>query len=190
MKELLKALSDFQEECPPFVKDTEGYGYKYVQLPDIMKVITPLLRKHGLILIQRNGNKEDMVGVETTLMHMTTEKAIASSLYMPLTELAKMNLYQVAGSAITYIRRYDISTLLGLQSEKDADGAGEPAKRKVKRRGVTASPVVTAPTKELLSPDTTNWQKAIDYMAKPDADINIVAKNYNISKEHLELLKK
>jgi hypothetical protein len=39
MKHLFKALADFQQQ---------GYGYTYADLPKILEVINPLLKKHGL----------------------------------------------------------------------------------------------------------------------------------------------
>jgi hypothetical protein len=48
MKNLFKALSDFQNEVPIIHKGTQGYGYSYSDLPTIFPVINPLLKKHGL----------------------------------------------------------------------------------------------------------------------------------------------
>ena len=41
-----------------------------------------------------------------------------------------MNTFQVMGSAITYYRRYTLSTMLGLVTDKDADASGEQVKSK------------------------------------------------------------
>jgi hypothetical protein len=48
MKHLFKALADFQQEVPVIHKATQGYGYTYADLPKILEVINPLLKKHGL----------------------------------------------------------------------------------------------------------------------------------------------
>jgi len=40
-------------------------------------------------------------------------------------QLKGMNDFQVLGSAITYIRRYALSSALGLVTDKDIDAAGE-----------------------------------------------------------------
>ena len=48
MKNYFKALAGFQQECPVLLKDTEGYGYKYVDLTKIIHSINPLMQKHGL----------------------------------------------------------------------------------------------------------------------------------------------
>ena len=48
MKNLFKALAEFQQEVPVIHKGTKGYGYSYADLPTIFEVINPLLKKHGL----------------------------------------------------------------------------------------------------------------------------------------------
>jgi len=135
MKELLEALSEFQKECPPFVKNIAGYGYTYTGLPEIVQTVTPLLAKRGLVMVQRNISSLDTIGVETHLYHIETGQELVSKFTTPLAELKGMNLYQSAGAAITYARRYDMSTLLGLQSEKDDDGGtGKPTKKYQKKK--------------------------------------------------------
>jgi hypothetical protein len=39
-----------------------------------------------------------------------------------------MNDFQVLGSAITYLRRYALSSILGIVTDKDVDAAGEQVK--------------------------------------------------------------
>lgn len=41
-----------------------------------------------------------------------------------------MNDFQVLGSAITYLRRYAISAILGLVTDKDTDASGEQVEKK------------------------------------------------------------
>jgi len=43
-------------------------------------------------------------------------------------QLAKMNEFQVLGSAITYMRRYALSSALGIITDSDIDAAGEQIK--------------------------------------------------------------
>jgi hypothetical protein len=40
-----------------------------------------------------------------------------------------MNDFQVMGSAITYVRRYALSSALGLVTDKDTDASGEQVKK-------------------------------------------------------------
>jgi len=129
MKELYKALAEFQQEVPVILKDTTGYGYKYADLPAIFKVINPLLKKRGLGFTQMiNGTN-----VDTTIFHIKTGEAISSSTAIPQgVSLKGMNDFQVLGSAITYIRRYALSAMLGLITDKDTDASGEQVKQPAK----------------------------------------------------------
>lgn len=121
MKNLFKALAEFQQEVPVIHKGTEGYGYSYADLTAIFGVINPLLKKHGL------GFTQEMQGtyLNTTIFHVESGEFRESTAEIPQNvTLAKMNPFQVMGSAITYIRRYALSAALGLVTDKDTDAAG------------------------------------------------------------------
>ena len=146
MKNIIKAIANFQQDCPVILKDTSGYGYKYADLTQIDSVIKPLLAKHGLAIVQPlNGNT-----ITTTIYHIESGEKIESVCNVPFesikyepvtTEITKggvtekktkyiiagfegMNTAQAYGSLITYFRRYTISSLLGLITDKDTDGTG------------------------------------------------------------------
>jgi len=132
MKHLFKALAEFQQEVPVIHKTTEGYGYTYADLPAIFEVINPLLKKHGLGFTQLMESKS----IKTIVFHVESGETLESNTDIPQNvSLAKMNEFQVLGSAITYIRRYSLSSALGLVTDKDTDAGGEqvkPAKPKAK----------------------------------------------------------
>ncbi|WBC28428.1 Erf-like ssDNA annealing protein [Rhodobacteraceae phage LS06-2018-MD05] len=122
MKELLKSLAAFQQEVPIIHKGTQGYGYSYADLPAIFEVINPLLKKNGLVFTQLVNEDH----IKTILYHVESEKSIESTtLLMSGIKLAKMNEFQVLGSQITYLRRYALSSMLGLVTDIDNDGAGD-----------------------------------------------------------------
>jgi hypothetical protein len=120
MKNLIKALSDFQNECPIIHKDTKGHNYTYADLPQIFSVINPLLKKHKLCFTQLLEND----GIRTILFHVESAEQIESFTTIPLVKLGAMNEYQSYGSGVTYFRRYALSSLLGLVTDKDTDAAG------------------------------------------------------------------
>jgi hypothetical protein len=135
-KNLLKALAQFQYECPIIHKDTSGFNYTYADLPKIISTITPLLQKHGLCFSQ------PLVGnaIRTIIYHVDSGEYIESMTEIPLIELAKMNVYQSFGSGITYYRRYALSSILGLVTDKDIDASGEQVKviqKETKPKGKT-----------------------------------------------------
>ena len=130
MKNLYKALADFQQEVPVILKETTGYGYQYADWPTILKEINPLMKKHGLGFTQTvdlaTNETRDVAVVTTTVFHTETGEKIQSSTMIPQgVQLKGMNDFQVLGSAITYIKRYALSAILGLVTDKDTDGAGE-----------------------------------------------------------------
>lgn len=137
MKNLYKALADFQQEVPVIHKATEGFNYSYADLPSIFQVINPILKKHGLGFYQTvtsvgNGEK---TFIYTVVFHIESTEKIESTTPIPQgVSLNKMNDFQVLGSAITYLRRYAISSMLGLVTDKDTDASGEQVAKKTKEK--------------------------------------------------------
>ncbi len=136
MKNIYKALADFQQEVPVILKETSGYGYKYADLPAIFETINPLLKKNGLGFTQLiNGTK-----IKTILFHVETGETLESVTEMPVESLVYelnekdkwvlrgfegMNKAQAIGSLVTYFRRYSLSSALGLVTDKDTDATSD-----------------------------------------------------------------
>jgi hypothetical protein len=126
MKNLFKALANFQQECPTIHKGTKGYGYSYSDLPTIFNVINPLLKNNGLGFTQLVNDNT----IKTILFHCETGETLESETVIPNeVKLKGMNDFQVLGSAISYLRRYAISSMLGLVTDKDIDAGGEQVKK-------------------------------------------------------------
>ena len=126
---IYKALSEFQNEVPVIHKGTQGYGYSYADLPAIFEVINPLLKKYNL------GFTQPIMGdtIKTIIFHTESGETIESLTEIPKgVTLKGMNDYQVLGSAITYLRRYALSSILGLVTDKDTDASGEQTKKHLK----------------------------------------------------------
>jgi hypothetical protein len=122
MKNLFKALAEFQQEVPVIHKGTKGYGYTYADLPAIFETINPLLKKHGLGFTQL----VEGTSIKTIVFHCESGETLESLTDIPQgVQLKGMNDFQVLGSAITYIRRYALSSALGLVTDKDTDAGGE-----------------------------------------------------------------
>ena len=127
MKHLFKSLSEFQQEVPVIHKGTQGYGYSYADLPAIFEVINPLLKKNGL------GFAQPIMGdtIKTIIFHIESGESIESLTEIPKNVALKgMNDFQVLGSAITYLRRYALSSILGLVTDKDTDAGGHQQPKK------------------------------------------------------------
>ena len=159
MKNLFKAIAEFQQDCPVILKDTSGYGYKYADLTQIDSVIKPLLAKHGLAYVQPLIDDK----IKTILFHIDSGEQIESICTIPFDSIKYiekngkniivgfegMNTAQAFGSLITYFRRYTISSLLGLITDKDTDGTGLQPEQK-QTAPVQTAPVQTAPVNPII----------------------------------------
>lgn len=168
MKELFKSLAAFQQEVPTIHKGTKGYGYSYADLPAIFEVINPLMQKHGLGFTQTvNGTQ-----LCTTVFHIKSGESIEGCADIPQNVTLKgMNDFQVLGSAITYMRRYQLSAMLGLVTDKDTDAGGQQL----------------PPKKAELKPKTEQWEKAVNYLVQGGLITQIEAK-YALSEVNRQLL--
>lgn len=175
MKNLLKALANFQQEVPVIHKGTSGYGYTYADLPAIFEVINPLLKKHGLGFTQLICGHS----VKTIVFHAESGEQLECSTDIPQgVQLKGQNDFQVLGSAITYIRRYALSAALGLVTDKDTDAAGEQAPKEEKPKE----------DKEWLNIGTPAFEKAKAAIKAGTHTIADVRKKYAISKKTEEAL--
>lgn len=129
MKNLFKALANFQNEVPTIHKGTKGYGYSYADLPTIFSVINPLLDKHNLGVTQLLNTDDTGDYIQTIVFHSESGETIESKTRIPKVTLKGQNEYQGFGSGCTYYRRYSLSCALRLVTDVDNDGAGQPATR-------------------------------------------------------------
>lgn len=123
---LASALHQAQGEMPVVQMDSSSYFGKFASLGAMIETTRPVLADHGLSVSQFATSENGAVGVTTVLMHVSGEW-MASTITLPLMEEGGKSLAQVAGSVITYLRRYSLSAVLGLYSDEDVDG--EPATR-------------------------------------------------------------
>lgn len=120
--ELTKALIKFQSQMRTLprpktvtVKTDRGtYAYSYAPLDVIMDVIREPLSNHGLSISQFPSGQNQLT---TILMHVSGEY-IFDTAEIPLTSKRA----QDVGSALTYMRRYALSAVLGIVTDDDTDG--------------------------------------------------------------------
>lgn len=121
MSKLLKSIAGFQQKCPVIHQNSEGYGYKYADLATILEVINPILAEFNLGFYQYIDDNH----VGTVIFHTETADQLERKTKIPETQLKGMNTFQVMGSAITYMRRYQLSAMLGIVTDDDND-ANQP----------------------------------------------------------------
>jgi len=122
---LALALSKLQGEVMDAHKDKSAYNYKYADLAGVLEIARPLLAKYELSVSQLCTSSELLgVGVTTMLMHSSGEY-ICSDFMMPLTAAKGSNAAQIAGSIITYARRYSLAAMIGI-TQTDDDASSKP----------------------------------------------------------------
>ena len=151
MKNYYKALAGFQQECPVLLKDTDGYGYKYVDLTKIIHSINPLMQKHGLGFTQMLGTNPESGNtcVTTTIFHIESGENNSSTVDVPLVEMKGQNSYQSIGSGCSYFKRYQLSSALGIVSDKDTDAYGDQVKTNAKKQLDLGPTKKVAPKKDV-----------------------------------------
>ena len=92
---------------------------KYVSLQQALHVARPQLSRHGLSIVQLPDSEGDRVGVATRLMH-SSGQWLEGSAYLPLWEApGGVNVAQIMGMAISYLRRYSILSVAGFAHDDD-----------------------------------------------------------------------
>ena len=122
LNELAAALAKAQGEIKDAIKSTsnEFFNSKYADLHGVLEAVRPALSKNGLALIQGPQNTDEepsLVKVETMLVH-SSGQWISSTFGV---KVGGKNPAQVAGSAITYLRRYGSAAMTAL-AQADDDG--------------------------------------------------------------------
>lgn len=132
---LFEALAKAQSEMRPAVMDMKNphYNSRYASLTSIQDAYREPLAKHGLAVIQQIFHCSEGYWIRTLLGHSSGQWI--SNEFKLLIEKSNM---QGLGSAVTYARRYGISSLVGVVDTEDDDGSAvSPPK--------TEPPKVSAP---------------------------------------------
>ena len=115
---LMDAIAEMENPTKNAKANVGKFSYNYEQLDQVLDIIIPALRNHGLALTQRQAWSEayDSCVLETVIFDESTETV------MDTRPLPAQPDAQKAGSYETYMRRYALKTVFGLAGEDD-DGA-------------------------------------------------------------------
>jgi hypothetical protein len=112
MKDIYKKLYKVQSEIGVISKDVTNpfYKSKYFDINSLIAQLHPLLKNHGLLLLQPINDDK----VYSIIREINGDGYVDSSIRLP-----EIQDPQKLGSAITYYRRYTLQSLLALQAEDD-----------------------------------------------------------------------
>lgn len=177
INELITALSKAQGELKPAIKDSKNphFNSMYADLNSVWSACREPLSRNNLSVVQTVETIGENMSLVTMLAHASGQW-IKSSLPIILpksdTEIdrygkeRKINKLHVLGSALTYLRRYSLASIVGIATDEDDDGnsyaqKGEPEKPKIK----TADKSQWTELNRLIDQCDSDYQKNIwDYL--------------------------
>jgi hypothetical protein len=129
--QIVTALAAAQGEFPKIGKNKQAsvkgvakasgreysIGYNYADIADVISAIAPVLSKHGIAYIQPTVLTDNGMLVCTRIMHKSGQWIESD---YPVSGITGD--HQKMGGALTYARRYSLSTMIGVAAEEDVDG--------------------------------------------------------------------
>lgn len=145
MQKIAKKIFDLQQEVKPITKDEKNpfFNSQYFDINKLIEVLKPLLAKKSLMIYQPVVFLDGKNILKTIIIDTESSETIESSVALPDNlEPQKM------GSAITYLRRYSLQSMLFLQAEDDDGSVSSPKNIGVKQY----TNVITPKTKTIQNP--------------------------------------
>jgi len=193
---IYQKLNNFRVEVGVIRKDKENpyHKNKYADINTILEVITDKLSEAGLIDVDTTRIDENgQLWLETKLVNIDNPEEFLK-IETPLLMKDKNN-PQALGSALTYARRYNRVTLLGLEQEDDdgntATGINNyPQPKQINKETIKTKflqALITAGLNQKYLGDFTKWMQALNYDLKDDnTKINNIAELKKLVKDYLE----
>ncbi len=178
---IAKALSQFQAKMGKVSKDATNpfFNSKYATLSNILETIKTPLIESGLSFTQFPTGQN---GLTTVLMHGESGEYMQTDYFMNPSKSDP----QAQGSAISYMRRYALAAVLGLNIDEDDDanaathGASTPKEvaavtEKAEKPAVTEKP--------WLNQDSKVYEKIVDRLKKQTTNLEQIAMHFRLSKQ-------
>jgi hypothetical protein len=184
INELAAALAKAQGSMESARKDSENPFFKshYADLAAVWDAARKPLTDNGLSVTQHPSADGNIVTVETSLLHASGQWVGSQ-----LTMLSKDASPQAIGSCITYLRRYALSSVLGIASEDDDDGNSAQPKQGHRVEPAPAPKASPKPGKPLTMATTTTRAAALDRLGcQEDGPAKDTLKGYLVALGWLE----
>ncbi len=166
---LTKGLAKFHSLVGKISKDSKNPFFKssYASLPHILTEISDPLEQAGLVITQFPNEG----GLTTMLIHAESGEYISATYTL---QVVKQNDPQAQGSAISYARRYAITSILNLAiADDDAEAATKPTRQAEDNRPWL---------------NKADFDKAQEYL-RNGGKLEVIQSKYRISKEMMDNLK-
>lgn len=122
-RKFMQVLNEVPNFCTDETANAGSRTYKYLNLATLLKNIKPIFAKHDLAFSQKvtfattSDGRQTLGTVETIIFDDTDQMTVCEYPFFVTGDP------QQVGSAITYARRYSLTTVLGIFPDKDDDGS-------------------------------------------------------------------
>jgi hypothetical protein len=126
--------------------DNPYFKSKYADLSSVIDAVKPALNKNGIVFLQFPATApfENYLALTTVLIYAPTGEMLQETANTPLAKSDP----QGFGSAVTYLRRYGLQSIVGLKAvDDDGNAASEPGLQQPRAAFKQAKPQATAPVK-------------------------------------------
>ena len=144
--------------------------YYFRSAEDILEAIKPYLLEHGITVTINEELINDNFVIKTTATISDGMDAIHATAIVGVdAEQKGMQMPQRFGSASSYGKKYALGNLFLIDDTKDSDATNDHGQASVN-------------AKQWLNKDTTQYQKALDYV-KAGGKVSSIREKYSMSKE-------
>ena len=176
------SLLKIQTELKAPKNQFNAYGnYSYRSAEDVLEALKPLLLKYEATLTIYDEITEvaGRVYVKATATISCEGTGISVCAFAREADTKKgMDAAQITGSASSYARKYALNGLFLIDDTRDPDATNKHDKEE-KPKTVQQE----AQAKPMLFEDTEEYQKAIEYLAKPGGSMTKIKQKYNVPKK-------
>lgn len=173
-KNIFKALSEFRKNIiqPRKEADNPQFRSKYVPLELVTDAIDKVAPKYGLAYFQNLSTQdENTIGVQTIITHESGEYIVFDWLHLDARPIIKGGskgqvTSQSQGSAVTYGRRYSLSSAFGIASEVDDDGNEASGNNSYQNDRVNQGKTISEPNKGEAMAKAKELKKSIAELKK------------------------
>lgn len=123
------AMAEMQSDIPTIEKSgaivVNGQERsRYARFEDIMRVVKPVMQRHGFAVSFRTQTGEGFVKITGVLMHKDGHRE-ETDMQLPIDSSGSKNTVQAIGSSTAYGKRYVLCALLNIATgDEDDDGQG------------------------------------------------------------------
>jgi len=176
IKNLTQGLAKFHAMVGRISKDAKNPFFKsnYASLPHIITEVAEPLEKAGLVITQfPNGD-----GLTTMLIHADSGEYLSATYTL---QVVRQNDPQAQGSALSYARRYGLTSILNLAiSDDDAEAAMRP----VRQATVQPAPAKVVPTEQQFA----GIVQYLNGTPEQQKTAKEALKKYSLTKDQIETL--